>query len=229
MSENPFFSAPRGQPINFIPDKVASLPLDVKALFMSLTSGKDATQETKWKVSYETMDARGFPNKSGLSVEERVHIFRLFESNAFDDCDRGVDMCVYAEASRINHSCLPNVTHDYNNSIQRGTITTVKDVAAGEELFVSYTCATDDYKERVRRCTKYGFRCECKACDLSTQFGRESNVRRQRMKVLGNKMDSFFETPYSFGPSARRVAIREALEFEKLVEEEGLFEGLHDA
>ena len=42
------------------------------------------------------------------------------------------------EASRFNHSCVPNAEFDWNENISASVIRTVSEIKAGEEITVNY-------------------------------------------------------------------------------------------
>ncbi|PSR77732.1 hypothetical protein BD289DRAFT_486375 [Coniella lustricola] len=45
---------------------------------------------------------------------------------------------IYALQARINHSCMPNAWHDLNGATGRMTVHAVRDIRAGEQIFVAY-------------------------------------------------------------------------------------------
>jgi len=65
----------------------------------------------------------------------------------------------------FNHSCVPNtVKHSTAAGGARGTFTTTRAVAAGEELTISYTGDPTRLGQRQRLATQYGFQCVCTEC-----------------------------------------------------------------
>ncbi|KAK7707978.1 hypothetical protein SLS64_006800 [Diaporthe eres] len=67
--------------------------------------------------------------------------------------------------SRINHSCSPNVVSSYNQTIDRLTVHTARDIKAGDEVLNEYTNGT--FRRRIDRQAVmeiWGFECQCKAC-----------------------------------------------------------------
>ncbi|KAJ3381579.1 hypothetical protein HDU84_005010 [Entophlyctis sp. JEL0112] len=76
--------------------------------------------------------------------------------------------CVYLTASLLNHSCVPNVTVDWNGSNEIELKANV-DLEPGSELFISYIGpvdpASDDSGNRQQFLRyNYGFTCSCPLC-----------------------------------------------------------------
>jgi len=76
----------------------------------------------------------------------------------------------YSIATKMNHSCDPNVILVYKT---RGWgryhplvayVVALKDIAPGEELTISYTTSEDSYEERQAALANYGFVCTCSKC-----------------------------------------------------------------
>lgn len=84
---------------------------------------------------------------------------------------------VYELGSRFNHSCTPNCNQS-NTGDGKMAIYSVRDVQAGEELTVSYTSIDQPHEARQNHLDHYGFVCDCSACDLATEKGRQSEERR---------------------------------------------------
>ena len=70
--------------------------------------------------------------------------------------------------TRINHSCLPNAKHSWNSSEKVEKIYALKDIEAGEEIFISYLnpYATRSDRQRMLK-LKFNFDCQCPACSIS--------------------------------------------------------------
>lgn len=72
---------------------------------------------------------------------------------------------VYLLASLFNHSCGPNVdvTYPMNNSTAH--FVAARDIAAGEQLCISYIDASMSVNARQQQLDwGYGFRCRCETC-----------------------------------------------------------------
>ena len=119
-----------------------------------------------------------------------------FETNNFEVGDKkeGKSRCgIFVEASRFNHSCVPNAycawNPELNNRQGQLTIYAIQDIYAGEEILINYH-TEDSYDLRDTRQAglhdDYGFICNCPAClrQPGYQFGAMSDGRRGRMRDL---------------------------------------------
>lgn len=118
----------------------------------------------------------------GKLVAEHVRVMSIFSINNFN-LESG--LAVYAAASRLNHSCEANAHHGYNPNIYRFTVHAVRDIAAGEEITISYMGGPGGYMVRSQRIdrlrTNYGFTCTCPKCSDNTG---ESDTRRELINNL---------------------------------------------
>ncbi|KAK8151217.1 hypothetical protein BKA80DRAFT_184592, partial [Phyllosticta citrichinensis] len=74
---------------------------------------------------------------------------------------------ICAEASRLNHSCTPNIQFTWNENVLGGAITmhALRDILPGEEITASYVDllrSTAERKEKLHNA--YGFDCACAVC-----------------------------------------------------------------
>jgi hypothetical protein len=96
-------------------------------------------------------------------------VLAVYQTNNFGDS-------VVLLGSRINHSCIPNTEAAYSLELDKETFNAVRDIAAGEELTLSYIHGVNLAKsERQKLLKKWGFTCTCLACtDTSEERQRES-------------------------------------------------------
>lgn len=98
---------------------------------------------------------------------------------------------VYRGFSRMNHSCIPNITFrpdgagydDDDDAVERPWMTAcaVRDLAAGEELTVSYVMPGLSAARRADALAHgYGFACTCAACQGPRAAAHETLRRRIR-------------------------------------------------
>lgn len=78
-----------------------------------------------------------------------------------DDANGGV----FANISRINHSCRPNVHHFWSADKKMELVHALKEISPGEEIFNSYIdlYATRD-ERRAKLKESFGFECRCELC-----------------------------------------------------------------
>lgn len=89
----------------------------------------------------------------------------IYKTNSFarDDTEGAV---MYEVLSRMNHSCAPNVEKHYEGFT--AVVTTLRDVAPGDELCISYLGADVRKSSSQRREVlkeKYNFVCVCTLCE----------------------------------------------------------------
>ena len=150
-------------------------------------------------------------------VNAFVHVMAVYEVNSFP-ADDGSILC--PEASRMNHSCLPNVHHSWNKSRRCLTVHALRDIAAGEEIQTSYVELCLNSRQREKALDEYGFKCGCAACDATTDLGRVSNARRDQLYKVDKELNELVK---GTRPMQRLQQILNALVEEKgLLSEEGL-------
>jgi hypothetical protein len=102
---------------------------------------------------------------------------------------------IFPHAARFNHCCNPNACFTWNAAIEKETIHVMKDVAAGEEITLSYCDMIHDKPSRSYELKHYGFECDCPACvgdeDDETTYAHQSAVRRYRLQDLDRETKFF--------------------------------------
>lgn len=84
----------------------------------------------------------------------------LIQSTRFE---AGGSSAIFLKCSRFNHACHPHAacTYTWDAKLERLVVSTLREVAAGEELTISYMG-----KQVDRRLLQlnYGFQCDCPGC-----------------------------------------------------------------
>ena len=95
--------------------------------------------------------------------------FNIWKSNAYakEGDEEVMGGNLYELLSRANHSCAPNVSKHVWEGGNVVTAVAMRDITAGEELFICYLPEvmgepTSRRRELLRE--KYNFTCECKRC-----------------------------------------------------------------
>ena len=201
LAENPFFSLTE-EPVVSWSDPYA--PNYVSKAFDRLPASE--------KRKYLGLNC---PERPGCSL-----ILSIYEANCFE---MGSGTCICLDAFRINHSCIPNAYYSWNSSLERITLHAVMDIAEGEEIMVSYCSAYHTLEERKRKLEPYVFTCRCPACQIDTDFGIGSPVRRQQMIDLNEEIADYQNDPPAaraeYGHCDERSAIGRLI---NLIDEEGL-------
>ncbi|KAL9000403.1 MAG: hypothetical protein Q9169_000920 [Polycauliona sp. 2 TL-2023] len=199
MSERPLLRCSRKPP--FILIAFCQIPVDDQKQFLSLsthfTKDNIAQLEDQLRSFQDNFLGVGDPNPVTLTIEQQANIVDIFATNCFGthDLQAGDEYsAVFADACRINHSCLPNVRHGWNDILGHETVHAVQDIKAGEEIVTTYIGVPRDRAGRQSDLSPWGFQCDCRACDISTEFGQASDGRRKRMMEL----DHIFKLQYRY-------------------------------
>ncbi|RBQ91636.1 hypothetical protein VDGD_02266 [Verticillium dahliae] len=116
---------------------------------------------------------------------------------------------VFPAISRLNHDCGPNAAAwtDKTGLVHRAFAS--KDIAAGEEISISYVDALAPRAERrARMAGSWGFECGCRRCAA----GDESDARVAEIKALEARL----------GDVAAKVTMGDIERYLELMKEEGL-------
>ena len=86
---------------------------------------------------------------------------------------------LYTLHSHMNHSCSPNVSvrhFDHRTALSRITVVAKRNIAAGEELVVTYVDPSLGVRERRSQLVAWGFgQCECERCVEEEKEGEEKS------------------------------------------------------
>jgi hypothetical protein len=91
----------------------------------------------------------------------------VFYTNSFDMCDakHGKSCAIYPMLARLNHSCEPNTRQEFDIETLEEVLYASEDIAAGDQLFDSYTDLDASVKTRRKELRKYyRFDCDCPRC-----------------------------------------------------------------
>lgn len=127
-------------------------------------------------------DSRQISMLKARSAGERS-ILSTFYSNAISTKDGGA---IFLEASRINHSCIPNASYHWAPHLEMVQIRATKDIDEGQEITISYLdpCQLAHTRQRWLR-DNYGFSCDCPACEDTydpRSFASRSHDRRLKLQ-----------------------------------------------
>lgn len=141
----------------------------------------------------------------------------IYSSNAFQmGSDHGG---IVLETSRFNHSCSPNARYSWNPDVRRMRVYALRDIAYGDEIFVSYLASRGVYgssraERQTRLAKRYIFTCACTACGLQGPATIASDERRLQITAL-------WEAVPHFPPQQTRNRLLAIVEAIHLLEEEG--------
>lgn len=213
----------------FSEEALISLPRDleedpdaIEAAFWSL-SKRDRKQYLK------LFDAQ----KSRMSQKVSIYYSNCYSTDDFaqrpstspapemTDPQHDGGSCIGVISSRINHSCLPNLSFSYSPpslTHAKGEMRfyAIKNIARGKELLSSYDKSIVDSrsKRRQKHMLHYGFTCDCEACVPKSNFWEKSDERRREMGIC-LKIASAAERDYEH---ARKRGTDTSVEIDKALE-----------
>lgn len=116
-------------------------------------------------------------------IAEHVRVMGIFAVNNFQMS--GGALGIFSNAARLNHSCVPNVHHSYNSTLDKLTVHALRDIYEGEELLMNYIGAECHFWNHQKRWdylrSRYGFTCQCPACSDTTGL---SDDRHELLSAL---------------------------------------------
>ncbi|KAH7104832.1 hypothetical protein BKA62DRAFT_613781 [Auriculariales sp. MPI-PUGE-AT-0066] len=124
-----------------------------------------------WK-DYTGSDFRGAGELSGIL---NTNMVRISGSPATDDCPYGG---IFPSLSRMNHSCQPNSSYNYDSHTMTIELRASRSIRKGEEVTISYNCELmqPTVARRGRLFDTYRFTCECGACTAASSDARRAQI-----------------------------------------------------
>ncbi|KAL8685723.1 MAG: hypothetical protein Q9218_007583, partial [Villophora microphyllina] len=150
-------------------------------------------------------------DKISMSVNEQWKLIGRCQPNAFETPNNGIAIGI--EFARLNHSCTPNITHQWNRNIGCITVHAIRDIEAGEELLASSIPLLEKRDVRRERTMELGFTCTCATCENPT---KASEYRRKWLSVIDQTLNGGGKV------QTDEDALSLCIEAVKLMEEEGL-------
>ncbi|KAI0716968.1 hypothetical protein C8Q76DRAFT_767760 [Earliella scabrosa] len=143
-----------------------------------------------------------FPGKTGAQAEEDEVVEKVQTGGHRDG--------IFLQASRINHSCIPNMARSWDAETQEMVFRAIRDIEVDEELCISYI-GVDVLKRRAQRKADienaFGFTCTCEACSLEGEELAESDQRRAAVKRVYEEIGKCGKEP-TLGLRKIKFAIR---------------------
>jgi len=100
---------------------------------------------------------------------------------------------LFLKISRFNHSCRPSAEFSWNPVRKRQEVRVVRPIMCGREITVSYfshlVAAQDRLSRKKYLQTYYGFPCDCVACSLDEQEGKEDDEQRAKVVELADRIE----------------------------------------
>lgn len=99
---------------------------------------------------------------------------------------------IYPTICRINHSCIPNTMHNWNDARKQETIHAVRAIQAGEEITISYDAGQVSDVRKLDMRASFGFECKCPLCSSSPAELASSDARRREIQRLDDAIGNPF-------------------------------------
>ena len=95
-----------------------------------------------------------------------VKLLDIYNNNCFAYAEDDDDSCICLEASRLNHSCVPNAEHIWNAVTSQYDVYSIFPIPKGEEITIAYVLAFGAMptSERNEYMEGWNFTCSCKSC-----------------------------------------------------------------
>ncbi|KAI1359056.1 hypothetical protein F5Y08DRAFT_320535 [Xylaria arbuscula] len=158
--------------------------LRVLESFSQLTDNDKATFLALSMNSGEFTKIRGFFLVNHINMTERdVAICAIFNTNAVrmgHDSNANIGSGVFLKHCRMNHSCAPNASYAVHGASGHMRVRAHRDIAAAEEVLVSYTGDLIQSKQERRK--DFNFDCKCHICTAVDVAS--SDARRQRINAI---------------------------------------------
>lgn len=137
------------------------------------------------KLSLLSQDGRGaFLSLYNNAPGDSYPLSGIVKTNALPLGTSASEGGLFPEASRINHACVPNCQHTWNDNIGEETIHAVRHISKGEEITISYA-DTGTFESRRRHLKKsFAFDCTCELCSLPEAAREVSDNRQSEIKRL---------------------------------------------
>jgi hypothetical protein len=199
------------------------LSLEDQALYFTLHSahGQDpAKWPKKIHESVPSQERRRIEEQHAARTGNKATIISIFQTNCME-MDNGA--AIFPNAARFNHRCNPNACFTWNPLIGRETIHSIRNIAADEEITLSYCDMNHDKATRRWELKHYGFECNCAACvndNDPDSFAALSAQRRIRLMELDKE---FQRTRWRYLEVGAKEPgfVEKLLEYAKLLNEEG--------
>lgn len=126
---------------------------------------------------------------TGLAATEVASLIYQIRTNAAEITRGGtkVGCALSVLMGWHNHDCLPSA-QAIVDAAGLVTIQALRDIAADEEVKISYVDATQDYEERRRTLeAHYGFECKCGRCAMEKSAMLKKNMELKRNYLAGQR------------------------------------------
>ena len=158
----------------------------------------------------------------GLGLKGHVVALSIFRSNSFNLGPSSMfRQALFASISRINHSCVPNAQGSFQEEVGKFNVHATRDIGVDEELTLNYLQESGAVRRsrQSRLLDRYGFICNCPACDVDLESGRKGESRRLELHQALGEYAEFVTQSGLENPKKEVVMIKKLIE---LLEADGV-------
>ncbi|KAF2729933.1 SET domain-containing protein [Polyplosphaeria fusca] len=202
---------------------VVALDLDNEAVIKRADYGELLETATSQLGNPDTIRKLCKGSPDGSPPVRSSHLEDIMENNAFGSSIGDIEVKgLFPSIARINHDCVPNAFIMFSPSGLSVGLKAYRDIAAGEEITVSYLPLGMTHSARQAALKGWGFECSCSLCADSASSIAAHDAKRERIKALESEIQATFQEGFVQG------AIRLGQELLELTREEGLTPMLAD-
>ncbi|KAK6065961.1 SET domain-containing protein 5 [Seiridium cupressi] len=180
----------------------------------------------------EFAEFQGQPCPGAPHIDSAVALAKFY-TNAATITAGDLDAGLFPTFCRMNHSCVPNTSYEYDDVSGTMQVYASRDIRQGEELTDAYTELARPRARRAKELANWGFRCECLVCEGPEAEEHEARRRQvwRTSEILNlydaHKKGTGKERPvFAEMPKTDVEALRLAEESVALLAIEGLVEEL---
>jgi hypothetical protein len=165
----------------------------------ALYSGPNASFDVSGVVRFNSLAVEGeFIATANTSANERADAMRQSAATG-----------VWIRASRFNHSCA-SAAH-WNVIGDLVIVRLARDVAAGDEITISYHPSVDTFERTQRKLAHYGFECDCARC-VAFRAHPEWMEAESQLSAKFDRMCEQFELRHPMPNPVKSLALADYLE-----------------
>lgn len=162
-----------------------------EAPYMIMTAGNPSEVDTNITKALTKLDEKqrsAFQSLHNADPSHPCANYAIFNTNALPLGVNSPKAAVYPTLCRINHSCLPNAHHSWNENLKMETFHALRNIRRGEEVTIAYTVDGPRAQRRALLQNKFGFECQCEACGASDEEVAASDARRRQIADLDERI-----------------------------------------
>ncbi|KAL9595905.1 MAG: hypothetical protein Q9179_004801 [Wetmoreana sp. 5 TL-2023] len=203
------------------------LPILVEPVLFSVIAPSDEAKVRQALGRLPQHQRDEFRQLSGPPRTQNPTDLQSFQTNSISNDPTGTRVereGIFPQASRFNHSCVPNAYFAWGNGARSVTIYALDEISPGQEIFISYIhwSGTWTWARRRGELSYWGFNCDCRICQADRARSEE---RRRAMRQLQINIDGTvnrYDKQYLYYKSLLEYYDQEGLTYPQPAEIQGL-------